>query len=95
MKRTNPKDSLCWLTVEIVAASVQQLKNWVKEWQGIEEIINPIYIHNANPQKHQINPMKSFDEFCVENWKTILIEEYPCQNRKQLKKKEGGYMKRS
>ena len=33
--------------------------------------------------------MKSFDEFCVESCKIILIEEYPCQNRKQLEKREG------
>ena len=36
--------------------------------------------------------MKSFDEFSVQNCKIILIEEYPCQNRKQLEKKEGGYI---
>ena len=36
--------------------------------------------------------MKSFDEFSVQNCKTILIEEYPCQNRKQLEKKEGEYI---
>ena len=34
-------------------------------------------------------PKKSFDEFCVENCKVILIEEYPCQNKKQLEKREG------
>ena len=34
-------------------------------------------------------PKKSFDEFCVENCKIILIEEYPCQNKKQLEKREG------
>ena len=44
------------------------------------------------PQKHHINPMKSFDEFCVENCKIILTEEYPCQNKKQLEKKEGEYI---
>ena len=36
--------------------------------------------------------MKSFDEFGVENRKIVPIEEYPCQHRKQLKKKEGGYI---
>ena len=36
--------------------------------------------------------MKSFDEFCVENCKKNLIEEYPCQNKKQLEKKEGGHI---
>ena len=36
--------------------------------------------------------MKSFDEFCVENCQIILIEEYPCQNRKQPEKKEGEYI---
>ena len=36
--------------------------------------------------------MKSFDEFSVQNCKIILIEEYPCQNRKQLEKKEGEYI---
>ena len=34
-------------------------------------------------------PKKSFDEFCVENCKIILIEEYQCQNKKQLEKREG------
>ena len=33
--------------------------------------------------------MKSFDEFGVENCKRVLIEECPCQNRKQPEKKEG------
>ena len=36
--------------------------------------------------------MKSFDEFDVENRKIVLIEEYPCQNRKQPEKKEGEYI---
>ena len=36
--------------------------------------------------------MKSFDEFGVENCKMVLIEECPCQNRKQLKKREGEYI---
>ena len=36
--------------------------------------------------------MKSFDEFGLENCKLVLIAEYPCQNRKQLEKKEGGYI---
>ena len=35
--------------------------------------------------------MKSFDEFDVENRKIVLIEAYPCQNRKQPEKKEGEY----
>ena len=36
--------------------------------------------------------MKSFDESCVENCEIILIEEYPCQNKKQPEKKEGEYI---
>ena len=36
--------------------------------------------------------MKLFDEFDVENRKIVLIEEYPCQNRKQPEKKEGEYI---
>ena len=36
--------------------------------------------------------MKSFDEFGLENCKLVLIAEYPCQNREQLEKKEGGYI---
>ena len=60
------------MLVKIVATSVQQLQNWVKEWQDIEEIINLIYIHNTNPPKHHINSMKSFDEFGVENCKMVL-----------------------
>ena len=36
--------------------------------------------------------MKSFGEFGVENYKMVLIEECPCQNRKQLKKREGEYI---
>ena len=35
--------------------------------------------------------MKSFDEFGVENCKIVFIEEHPCQNKKQLEKKEGEY----
>ena len=31
--------------------------------------------------------MKSFDEFGVENCKMGLVEECPCQNRKQTRKK--------
>ena len=41
------------------------------------------------PQKRHLNPVKSFDESDVENRKVVLIEEYPCQNRKQPEKKEG------
>ena len=36
--------------------------------------------------------MKSFDEFGVENCKMVLMEERPCQNRKQLKNREGEYI---
>ena len=36
--------------------------------------------------------MKSFDEFGLENCELVLIAEYPCQNRKQLEKEEGGYI---
>ena len=36
--------------------------------------------------------MKSFDEFGVENCKMVLIEECPCQNSKQLDKREGEYI---
>ena len=50
------------------------------------------YLNNTNPQKHYPNSMKSFDEFGVENRKIVLIEEYPCQNRKQPEKKEGEYI---
>ena len=35
---------------------------------------------------------ETFDEFGVENCKMVLIEECQCQNRKQLEKKEGGYI---
>ena len=68
-------------------------ENWVKEWQDIEEIVNLIFINlnNANPQKRHPLSMKLFDEFDVENRKIVLIEEYPCQNRKQPEKKEGEY----
>ena len=37
--------------------------------------------------------MKSFDEFGVENCKMVLMEERPCQNRKQLKNREGEYLR--
>ena len=37
--------------------------------------------------------MKSFDEFCVENCKKNLIEEYPCQNKKQLERKKVDILK--
>ena len=36
--------------------------------------------------------MKSFDEFGVENCNLVLMEERPCQNRKQLKNREGEYI---
>ena len=36
--------------------------------------------------------MKSFGKFGVENRKIVLIEKYPCQNRKQPEKKEGEYI---
>ena len=49
-------------------------------------------MNNTNSHKHHPNSMKSFDEFCVENGQIILIEEYPCQNRKQPEKKEGEYI---
>ena len=43
------------------------------------------------PKRH-LKPMESFDEFDVENRDIrVLIEEYPCQNRKQSEKKEGEY----
>ena len=49
-------------------------------------------LNNRNSPKHYPNSMKSFDEFGVENRKIVLIEEYPCQNRKQPEKKEGEYI---
>ena len=77
------------MLVKTNATSIQQLKNQVKEWQNIEEIVNLIYIKHANPPKRNPLSMKSFDEFDVENRKIVLIEEYPCQNRKQPEKKDG------
>ena len=50
------------------------------------------YPTNASPQKHHPNSMKSFDEFGLENCKIVLVEECPCQNRKQLEKREGEYV---
>ena len=44
-----------------------------------------------SPKRHPLS-MKSFDEFGVENWKMILIEECPHQNRKQLEKRDGEYI---
>ena len=49
-------------------------------------------MNNTNSHKHHPDSMKSFDEFCVEIVKRNLIEEYPCQNRKQPEKKEGEYI---
>ena len=49
-------------------------------------------LNNRNHQKHHAYSMKSFDEFCVENCKIVLIEEYPCQSRKQLEKRDGEYI---
>ena len=53
----------------------------------MEELINFIYMNNINPEKHRPNSTKLFYEFGVENRKIVLIEEYPCQNRKQHEKK--------
>ena len=50
-----------------------------------------LYTQYKSP-KHHINSMKSFDEFGVENCKMVLMEERPCQNRKQLKNREGEYI---
>jgi len=36
--------------------------------------------------------MRSVDELGVENCKVVLMEERPCQNRKQLKNREGEYI---
>ena len=65
-----------------------------KNGKDIEEIVNLIYINlnNRNHQKHHANSMKLFEEFGVENCKIVLIEEYPCQNRKQLEKRDGEYI---
>ena len=51
------------------------------------------YLNNTNPQKHYPNSTKSFDEFGVENRKIVLIEEYPCQNRKQPERKKVNILK--
>ena len=37
--------------------------------------------------------MKLFDEFGVEDCKIVLIEEYPCQNRKQLEREKVNRLK--
>ena len=50
------------------------------------------YLNNRIPPKHFPLSMKSFDEFGVENCKMVLIEECPCQNSKQLDKREGEYI---
>ena len=80
------------MLVKTNATSVQQLKNQLKEWQNIEEIVDFLYVNNTNPQKRHPLSMKSFDEFGVENRKIVLIGEYPCQNRSQPEKKEGEYI---
>ena len=51
------------------------------------------YLNNRNTPKHYPNSMKSFDEFGVENRKIVLIEEYPCQNRSNPKRKKVNILK--
>ena len=52
------------------------------------------YLYKLNQYKSPKAPSslhESFDEFDIENRIIVLIEEYPCQNRKQPEKKEGEY----
>ena len=49
------------------------------------------YLYKLKQCKSPKTP-KSFDEFDVEN-RRVLIEEYPCQNRKQPQKKKVNKMK--
>ena len=80
------------MLAEVIATSFQQ--RWQtksKNGKTLEDIINLIYIHNTNPKNTSFtlwNRLMSFVLKIVKN----LIEEYPCQNKKQLEKKEGGHI---
>jgi hypothetical protein len=42
---------------------------------------------------HKVSIFDIFDEFGIENCKIELIEEYECENKSQLERKEGEYIK--
>ena len=54
--------------------------------------------HRANYRKYlkgkyrKTSNFSIFDEFGVDNCQIYLLEEYPCENRMQLHKKEGEYI---
>ena len=39
-----------------------------------------------NPHKYHPNSIKLLDKFGLENYKLVLIAEYPCQNKKQIER---------
>jgi hypothetical protein len=46
-----------------------------------------------NGQKIVVSVFDLFEEFGIENCKIELLEEFPCENKEQLFKKEGAYIK--
>lgn len=46
-----------------------------------------------NGKEYKITSFCIFDEFGIENCKIELIEEYQCDNKNQLERKEGDYIK--
>lgn len=52
------------------------------------------YKRYLNGKRIGISSVQLFDEFGLEHCKIELLEEYPCENKQQLNKREGEYIKK-
>ena len=77
LKRIQNKYNISRLGPKIDRKIRQRIKKCKMEYCILREGVQGV-------PKHQPNSMKSLDEFGVENCRMVLIEECPCQNRKQL-----------
>ena len=85
LKRIQNKYNISRLGPKIDRKIRQRIKKCKMEYCILREGVQGV-------PKHYPNSMKSLDEFGVENCRMVLIEECPCQNRKQLENKEGEYI---
>lgn len=80
---SNTKDDICYVgstTKQYLSQRMDVHRNEFKKWQK-----------NNNQRKTTL--IELFEKYGVENCKIILIENFPCNSKDELEKKEGEYVK--
>jgi len=76
-------DDICYVgstTKQYLSQRMDSHRNDFKKWQ-------------KNTQKEKTSSVELFEKYGLENCKIVLIENFPCNSKDELEKKEGEYIK--